>query len=91
MYVKIKKTSDGNYVIYNESDFDNYHTHTPHLRVAKKIRSDINAWRLPRTDNIRLLESYRRVATDKIYIQRIDEMIEELENLKGVKNKKWQK
>ena len=54
------------------------HAHCKHKRVALAIKSDIEHHRMPKTRNLRTLESYLRITTNKRYIRQIQAIIEEV-------------
>ena len=58
----------------------NLHTHIKHKRIALKIKSDIEHHRMPKTRNLRTLQSYLRVTTNKRYLRQIQAIIEEVKH-----------
>ena len=65
------------WIVYNPHNF-NYHTHCYSLRVARLLRDNVNHKRMPKTRNIRLLESHIRLTADKKYRELIQQRISEV-------------
>ena len=53
-------------------------THVRHKRVALVIRDNINCFHIPRSRDQRMIESHLRVATNKIYIERLQEILDDI-------------
>jgi hypothetical protein len=56
----------------------NLHTHSRHKRVLVKIKKDIEHRRLPATRDLKTLDSYTRVTTNKRYLRQLERLIEEV-------------
>lgn len=64
------------YIVYNQNKcFDKGHTHIRSYNVAKTIIDNCINRKRPKTNNIYLLESHVRIATDEKYINEIEELI----------------
>ena len=59
---------------------ENLHTHCKHKRVALKIKKDIERHRLPTTRDLKTLESYTRVTTNRRYLRQLERYIEETQD-----------
>ena len=57
---------------------ENLHTHCKHKRVALKIKKDVEHQRLPESRNLKTLESYTLVTTNRRYLRQIYKIIEEV-------------
>lgn len=66
------------YIVYDPKNFDNCHTHVKHKRVARLIRDNVNYFRIPKSRNKKTIESHLRVATNKIYRERIQEILDDI-------------
>lgn len=76
--LKIKKSHyDGTFIVYNPDNFK-LHTHVRHQRIAVQIKYNVEHRLLPKTNNIRLLESHIRVTKNKKYIQIVQNKINAL-------------
>jgi len=73
-----KKTEE--WILYNPDNFA-LHTHCKSLRVAVVIRDNVTKKRMPKSNNIKMLQSHIRVTKDKKYIQQLKERIKELEEV----------
>lgn len=79
--LKLKYCSnDDTWLLYNVHNL-NLHTHCKHKRVALTIKSDIEHHRMPKTRNLKTLESYARVTTNKRYLRQLESIIEEVKAL----------
>ena len=77
--IRIKKIDyDNSYIVFDDSDFKNHHTHTPSYEIAAVIRNNIVYKRLPKSNNIRLLESHLRVSNDEEYNNLIKKKVNEI-------------
>lgn len=83
--LKIQKSYDGGYIVYDKRDFQNRHTHTKHWRVAVVIRNNVNKLILPRSRNRKMIESHIRVAKDHNYINDLNKILKEIDYLKSIK------
>ena len=81
--LKIKKAhkDKDEWILYNPDNFA-LHTHCRSFRVALSIKKK----RLPRSRNLRTLESHRRVTGNRKYIRQLDTLIEEVKSEKGEKS-----
>ena len=78
--LKLKYCShDDTWILYNVHN-PNLHTHIKHKRVALIIKSDVEHHREPRFKDLRTLESYTRVTTNKRYLRQIQAIIEEVKS-----------
>ena len=84
--LKIKKAHKDKYewILYNPDNFA-LHTHCRSFRVALSIKKNVEKKRLPRSRNLRTLESHRRVTGNRKYIRQLDTLIEEVKSEKGEK------
>ena len=81
--LKIKKSHiKEEWIVYNPDNFA-LHTHCRSRRVALVIRNNVNNHRIPKTTDIRLLQSHIRVTKNKQYIQQLRERISEIEENKN--------
>mgnify|MGYP001168673795 CR=1 FL=1 len=77
-FLKLKyHKEDDTWELYNIHN-PNLHTHSRHKRVLVKIKKDIEQHRMPNTSNMRTLESYTRVTTNRRYLRQIERIIEEV-------------
>ena len=84
--LKIRKSCyDGGYIVYDEKDFQNCHTHTRHWRIASVIRNNVNKKRIPKSRDKKTIESHIRVAKDPEYIKKLQKILREIEYFKTVK------
>lgn len=87
--LKIKKSRfDGSFIVYNPHNFK-LHTHVRHQRIAVQIKYNVEHHLLPKTNNIRLLESHIRVTSNKRYIRMVQAKIDSL-RLFGIEDDKEQ-
>ncbi len=77
--LKVKKDCNDRWIVYNPFNFDNCHTHTPHLRVAKVIQRNVNNFCIPTSRDRRMIVSHIRVSTDKVYLERLQEILDEID------------
>lgn len=78
--LKIKKSyGTRGYIVYDPKNFDGCHTHVDHYRVAVSIRKNVNRFIIPRSRNRRTIKSHLRVTTNKIYRERLLEILYEIE------------
>lgn len=77
--LKIKKShrNKDEWIVYNPDNFE-LHTHCRSRRVALVIRNNVNAHRMPKSRDIRLVESHLRVTKNKQYRRMLEERIAEL-------------
>jgi len=76
--LKIKKAhGKEQWIVYNPHNFK-YHTHCYSLRVAVLLRDNVNHKQMPKTRNLRLLESHMRLTADKRYKELIQRRISEV-------------
>lgn len=61
------------------------HTHCGSLRVALAIKNNVLHRRVPKTANIRTLQSHIRVTRDKKYIDVIESLITSIKGQRGKK------
>lgn len=71
--LKIKKAHKG-FILYDTSDF-RHHTHTDSYMIAKIIKDNIEHNRMPKSRNLRLIQSHYRVAKKKNYKLKLLELI----------------
>lgn len=65
------------YIIYNtEMPFLKAHTHVRSYRVAKTIINNCIMKKIPKTNNLYLLESHIRISNDDKYKKMVEELIE---------------
>jgi hypothetical protein len=82
--LKIHKSyTDNGYIVYDQHNFDKYHTHTRHLRIAIIIRNNVNKLRLPKSRDKRLIESHIRVSNNKSYTIKLELILKEIEENKN--------
>ena len=87
LLLKIKKSHfDGSFIVFNPDNFK-LHTHVRHQRIAVVIKHNVEHHLLPKTNNIRLLESHIRVTCNKEYISIVQEKIDNIRlfGIEGVK------
>lgn len=78
LMLKIKKSHrDNSYIVYNAHNFS-LHTHTYHKRIAILIKNNVEHHRVPKSNNLRLLQSHVRVSNNRQYIRLIEEKINKL-------------
>lgn len=77
--LKIKKAYGDTWIVFNPFNFDNCHTHLPHLRLAKVIQRNVNKFCIPTSRDRRTIISHIRVSTDKIYLERLYEILDEID------------
>ena len=84
--LKIKKAhkDKDEWILYNPFIFA-LHTHCRSFRVALSIKKNVEKKRLPRSRNLRTLESHRRVTGNRKYIRQLDTLIEKVKSEKGEK------
>lgn len=84
--LKIKKAhkDKDEWILYNPDNFV-LHTHCRSFRVALSIKKNVEKKRLPRSRNLRTLESHRRVTGNRKYIRQLDTLIEKVKSEKGEK------
>ncbi len=75
---------DGSYTVYDEKDFDNHHTHTKYLEIALVIRDNVNRLRIPKSRNRKMIVSHIRVATDPEYLQKLKDILFEIDYNKKI-------
>ena len=77
--LKIKKShlNRDEWIVYNPDNFA-LHTHCRSRCVALVIRNNVNNHRMPKSKDIRLLESHLRVTKNKQYRKMIEQRIEEV-------------
>lgn len=75
--LKIERAKGG-WIVFNPQNFQR-HTHTPYLRVARKIRRAVERKEVPQTDSVRLLESCFRLTNDRRYQRELIKRMEELQ------------
>lgn len=69
------------YIVYNQNkSFKEGHTHIRSYNVAKTIIDNCINRKRPKTNNIYLLESHIRIATDEKYINMLKELINSKRN-----------
>ena len=72
-----KSRAKDEYIVYNPHHFQ-LHTHTRHKRIAVIIKSNVEHQRVPRSNDLRLLESHIRVTSNKSYLRKLEARREEL-------------
>lgn len=77
--LKLKRShmNPGEWILYNPDNFA-LHTHCRSKRVALVIKNNVKRRRLPKSRNLRTLESHIRVTTNRKYIRQIEQIIEEI-------------
>ena len=66
---------DKGYIVHNtKHHFDDAHTHIKNHGYCKRLIYNVLYKRKPKTKNLYLLESHRRIADDNKYIQLIDDI-----------------
>ena len=83
--LKIRKSYCSGYIVYDEKDFQNCHTHTKHLRIASVIRNNVDNKRIPKSRDMQTIISHIRVSKDPEYIKSLQKIIREIEYLKSIK------
>lgn len=78
--LKIKRAhkAEEEWILYNPDNFE-LHTHCRSFRVALSIKKNVEKRRMPRSRNIRTIESHKRVSGNSKYIHQLEQLIEELE------------
>lgn len=79
--LKLKRSHRGaeEWILYNPDNF-NLHTHCRNKRVALAIKSNVDRHRLPKSRNLRTLESHIRVTSNQKYIRQIEKLIQEIKH-----------
>ena len=81
------------YIVYNKNkEFEKGHTHLKSYSMAKIIINNCIYKKMPKTDNIYLIQSHIRVSTDKDYRKLLEELLEakkSKDKLKYVNRGKW--
>lgn len=72
-----KSRAKDEYIVYNPHHFQ-LHTHTRHKRIAVIIKSNVEHHRVPRSTDLRLLESHIRLTSNKSYLRKLEARREEL-------------
>lgn len=80
--LKIRKTPK-QVILYDNENFELYHTHLSDIHMARIIRSNVENKRIPKTLNLRMLYSHYRVAKDENYKEAIKRKIDYVNNLKN--------
>ena len=80
--LRIKKShrNKDEWIVYNPDNFA-LHTHCRSFRVALIIRDNVEKGRVPKSSDMRLLVSHRRVTKNKHYRRMLQERIDELTSL----------
>lgn len=86
--LKIKKGYNETWIVYNPFNFDACHTHTAHLRIARVIQRNVNKFCIPKSRDRRTIISHIRVSTDNIYLERLQEILNEIDGETNKNNKK---
>ena len=83
LMLKIKKSHlrREEWIVYNPDNFA-LHTHCRSRRAALVIKDNVNHRRMPKSKDIRLIQSNIRVTRDKRYIAQLEQRIEELKREK---------
>lgn len=81
--LKIKKSHlrQDEWIVFNPDNFA-LHTHCRSRRVAIIVRDNVKHRRIPKSKDIRLIESHIRVTRDKRYIQQLEQRIEDIKQEK---------
>lgn len=81
--LKIKKLHlrQDEWIVFNPDNFA-LHTHCRSRRVAIIVRDNVKHRRIPKSRDIRLIESHIRVTRDKRYIQQLEQRIEDIKQEK---------
>lgn len=82
--VIVKKAAEG-FVVFQKGDYPNHHAHTSSENIAYIIKNNITKNIVPITNDIRLLESHLRVATDHDYRVRVLDRIDDARTKKSKK------
>nr|WP_301907099.1 hypothetical protein [uncultured Anaerostipes sp.] len=77
--LKRSHRNTGEWILYNPDNFA-LHTHCRSKRVALVIKSNVERHRLPRSRNLRTLESHIRVTGNQKYIRQIEQLIQEIKH-----------
>ena len=77
-----KSRRNGEYIVYNPHHFQ-LHTHTKHKRIALLIKGNVEHHRVPRSTDLRMLESHIRLTSNKSYLRKLEERRTELLALKA--------
>lgn len=68
------------YIVFDDKDFKNHHTHIKSHEIATVVRNNVKYSKIPKTKNIRLIESHIRVASDPNYITLLKTLIKDIKN-----------
>lgn len=82
--LKIKKSHKkrDEWILYNPDNFK-LHTHCRSFRVALSIKKNVEKHKLPRSKNLRTIESHKRVTKNKKYIRQLDDLIDRIKQEKN--------
>lgn len=75
-HFNIYKAGDGHIVHNTKLDFDKGHTHIKSFNCAKQLIHNMLYKKRPKTRNLYILESHKRVSDDSKYTDLIDQLIE---------------
>lgn len=77
--LKIKKShkKKNEWIVYNVDNFS-LHTHCSNFRVALAIKKNVELKRLPKSRNLRTLESHKRLTRNAAYLKQLELLINEV-------------
>lgn len=89
--LQIQKTPHNDYVVYDPEDFNHYHTHVKSYLTAKVLKRNVENNILPKSHDIRFIESHMRVTRDRGYMAQLKERVKMLSKKKVSKYNLLQK
>lgn len=84
--IQIQKGSHNDYVVYDTSNFKMHHAHVKSYTIAKILKRNVENREIPKSKDIRLIESHIRVSTDKEYIRILTNLLRDLSKKKVSKH-----
>ena len=84
--IQIQRGSHNDYVVYDTSNFKNHHAHVKSYTIAKILKRNVENREIPKSTDIRLIESHIRVSTDKEYIRILTNRVRDLSKKKVSKH-----
>lgn len=74
--LKVRHHKKIGFIVYNtKKKWEDGHTHLKSNKMASTVIRNVTKRKKPKTDNIYLLESHKRLSTDSDYIKFIDSLI----------------